>query len=112
MPDGQVNLHMLYEKMGEVGAIAREAKHAANNTSAKVDALAIVVATQGELRTHVERIERKMEGQEGEIETLKADKHKRDGAIGLVEWISRHWPFTVLGSLIITAVLWANGKIG
>jgi hypothetical protein len=49
MPD-HVNLNMLYEKVGEVGAIAREAKHAANNASAKIDSLAIVVATQGETR--------------------------------------------------------------
>jgi uncharacterized protein YbjT (DUF2867 family) len=57
-------LNMLFEKMGEVHAIAREAKHASNNTSAKidavagkVDALALVVATQGQLRDHVVRLE-------------------------------------------------------
>lgn len=111
MSDPPVNLHMLYEKVGEVGAIAREAKHAAQNTSAKVDALAIVVATQGELRSHVERIERTITDQDAEIETLKADKLRRDGAIGLVEWCSKHWPFLGLSGLLIAWISYANGLI-
>lgn len=109
--DQPVNLHMLYEKVGEVGAIAREAKHAAQNTSAKVDALAIVVATQGELRSHVERIERTMEDQEGEIQELRADKLRRDGAISLVEWCSKHWPFLGLSGALMAWIAWANGLL-
>lgn len=102
-PDG-VSLNDLYEKVGEVGAIAREAKHAAQNTSAKVDALAVVVATQGHMREDVEDLKK-------EVKDLLQEKHRRDGAVGLIEWLARHWPFTILGTLIIVAVMWANGKV-
>lgn len=106
-----VNLNMLYEKVGEVGAVAREAKHAANNASAKIDALAIVVATQGETRAHVERIEKEVEHQAGDIENLMADKLRREGAMGLVEWVSKNWPFIVLVLGLGAWVGWANGVL-
>jgi hypothetical protein len=111
MAPGMVNLNMLYEKVGEVGAIAREAKHAANNASSKIDALAVVVATQGETRAHVDRIEKEVEQQAGEIEALKADKHRREGAMGLVEWVAKNWPFIVLVLGLGAWVSWANGLI-
>jgi seryl-tRNA synthetase len=111
-------LNMLFEKMGEVQAGVREAKHAANGASqkidsvaGKVDALALVVATQGEIRNHVERLETTVKEQGEEIETLVADKHRREGAIGLVEWISKHWPFTLVALLLGAIVVWANGKL-
>lgn len=103
-PDGHVNLHMLYETMGEVKVIAREAKHAAANASAKIDALAVVVATQGTMREDVEELKR-------EVKDLVQDKHRREGAIGLVEWISKHWPFTLVAMLLAAFVAWANGKM-
>jgi hypothetical protein len=109
-------LNMLFEKMGEVQAGVREAKHAANGASqkidsvaGKVDALALVVATQGEIRNHVERLEITVKEQGDEIETLSADKHRREGAIGLVEWISKHWPFIGLAAIIIAWIGIANG---
>jgi hypothetical protein len=81
-PDGQVNLHMLYETMGEVKVIAREAKHAAANASAKIDALAVVVATQGTMREDVEELKR-------EVKDLVQEKHRREGAIGLLADVLR-----------------------
>lgn len=106
-----VNLHMLYEKVGEVGAIAREAKHAANGASSKIDALAIVVATQGETRAHVERLERTVANQADDIEDLKEEKHRREGAIGLVEWCAKHWPFLGLSGALMAWVAYANGLL-
>lgn len=110
MPD-RINLNTLYETMGEVKAIAREAKHAAQNTSAKVDALALVVAAQGEIRSHVERMERHSEEQDEKIEMLTADKLRREGAIGLVEWVGKHWPFTIFSLILALFIAWANGKL-
>ena len=104
-----VNLHMLYEKVGEVGAIAREAKHAANTASAKIDALALIVTQQGQLREHVERLEQDRRSDHEQIEQLLADKHRREGAIGLVEWMSKHWPFLGLSGILIAWVGFANG---
>lgn len=108
-------LNMIFEKLGDVTAVAREAKHAANNTSqkvdsvaGKVDSLAVVVATQGQLRDHVERLEVETKSQRQEIDHLKADKHRREGAIGLVEWISKHWPFLGLSAVLIAWVGYAN----
>jgi hypothetical protein len=111
MPD-HVNLNMLYEKVGEVGAIAREAKHAANNASAKIDSLAIVVATQGETRAHVDRLEKLVVSLSEEVEELQADKHRREGAVGLVEWIAKHWPFALVAAALGAVVVRANGKLG
>lgn len=109
-------LNSLFEKMGEVQAVAREAKHAANNAgqkidavAGKVDALALVVATQGQLRDHVERLERQQDEQEQEIDELKAVNLRREGAVGLVEWISKHWPFLALCAFLTVWVGVANG---
>jgi hypothetical protein len=112
VPETLINLHTLYEKMGEVGQIARDAKHAANNTSAKVDALAVVVATQGHLRDDVERLHAEIANAKEDIEILTIDKHRREGAIGLVEWCSKHWPFLGLSGVILTFVAYANGLLG
>lgn len=109
MADPPVNLHMLYERVGEVGAIAREAKHAANSASAKIDALALIVTAQGQLRDHVERLEMDRREDHAQLEVLKADKLRREGAIGLVEWISKNYPFVVLCVVLILWVGYANG---
>lgn len=108
-------LNSLFEKMGEVQAVAREAKHAANGASqkidsvaGKVDALALVVATQGHLREDVERLEQMVKDQAQDIEVLNIEKHRRDGAVGLVEWVSKHWPFLGLSGIIIVWVGYAN----
>lgn len=117
MPD-KVNMQQLFETMGEVKEMARSAKHAANNTSQKVDAvngkidaLALVVAAQGHLDDHLKRLEAHVETQDDEIELLKADKLRREGAVGLVEWVAKHWPFTLLAIFLAALVAWANGKV-
>lgn len=111
-------LNSLFEKMGEVQAVAREAKHAANGAAqkidavaGKVDALALVVAAQGQLRDHVDRLEIEIKEHQHDLEVLNADKHRREGAIGLIEWISKHWPFTVLAIGLSLFIAWANGRL-
>lgn len=115
----QQTLNTIFEKLGNVEAVAREAKHASNNTSAKidavagkVDALALVVATQGHLREDVERLEQIVKDQAQSIEVLNIDKHRREGAVGLVEWIAKHWPFALVAAFLGAVVVWANGRLG
>lgn len=105
----QVSLTDLYEKVGEVGAIAREAKHAAAGASAKIDALALIVTAQGQLRDHVERLEHDRREDHAQIEVLRADKLRREGAIGLIEWLSKNYPFIIALLGLALWVGWANG---
>jgi hypothetical protein len=111
-------LNMIFEKLGETTAVAREAKHAANGASqkidavsGKVDALALVVANQGHLQEDVDELKTTVRDQRSEINQLLADKHRREGAIGLFEWFAKHWPFTIFGSALVAVVIWANGKL-
>jgi hypothetical protein len=104
--------------LGELIAEVRTVKHNLKTDSqkldivaGKVDALAIVVANQGHLQEDVDELKSVVKDQRGTIDLLLADKHRREGAIGLVEWLARHWPFTILGSIIVGVVLWANGRL-
>lgn len=108
----QISLHTLYEKVGEVGAIAREAKHAANNASAKIDALALIVTAQGQLREHVDRLDQDRREDHAILEELKAERHRREGAIGLIEWISKNYPAIIMIFGLALFVAFANGKLG
>lgn len=58
------------------------------------------------------RLEAAIERAEGRLDVLMAEKLKREGAIGVVEWVSKHWPFTILSAAILAMVAWANGKLG
>jgi hypothetical protein len=104
--------------LGELIAEVRTVKHNQNNASAKVDivagkvdALALVVANQGHLQEDVDELKVTVKDQRSEINALVADKHRREGAIGLVEWISKHWPFTLVALALALIVAWANGRL-
>jgi len=114
VPDQTLNT--IFEKLGSVEASVREAKHSANNAgqkidalAGKVDALAIVVATQGQIREHVERLEAAQREQHGDIEVLQAKELRREGAVGLVEWISKNYPFLAICVFLAAWVGYANG---
>jgi hypothetical protein len=94
----------LFEKIGDMQATLRVVKHETSNTSAKLDALATLVATQGHMAADVERLKE-------EVHELQVDKHRREGAIGLFEWISKHWPFTIFAAALGALVAWANGRL-
>lgn len=105
-------LNSLHQQLGEITGTLRELNHATNNNSSKIDSLTIAVATQAEL---VRRVDKLDEGQKDvllKIAVLEADRHRREGAIGLVAWISRHWPFTLVATGLAALVAWANGRIG
>jgi outer membrane murein-binding lipoprotein Lpp len=126
MPPEQVSLNTLYDKISEATIKASEAKHVAAGASQKIDAvagkvdtvagkvdqLALVVATQGQLRDHVERLEQDLRADHAEIEVLKADKYRRQGAIGVAEAIRRFWPLIPFAAILAIFIAWANGRIG
>jgi hypothetical protein len=91
--------------LGELIAEVRSVKHNQNDASAKLDAV-------NHLIEQVKDIRREQERHATRITVLEADKLRREGAVGLVEWISRHWPFTVLITALGAFIAWANGRFG
>lgn len=55
------------------------------------------------------RLEAAQEKVAGQVELLIADKHKRDGAIGVWSWLSNNWPTAGLITALGAFVAWANG---
>jgi hypothetical protein len=90
--------------LGELVAEVRAVKHNQQNASQKLDAVTHLVEQVKEMRAEQARHHTR-------IAVLEADKLRREGAVGLVEWISRHWPFTVFAVLLSAVVAWANGKL-
>jgi DNA-binding FrmR family transcriptional regulator len=96
---------------GQVDSIEKymhEREHGLNNVAQKVEALGVritrdIAAVEG-------RIEGRIAVMDDRVRSLEADKNRREGAIGLVEWIGKHWPFTLLAGLLSALVVWANGK--
>lgn len=101
---GPGDLLSMAEKQGETFATVREIKHAVNNLSQKVDGIATITAA-------VAALQKASDDHETRLAVLEADKHRREGAVGLVEWVSRHWPITLLVGAV--TFLWAvlTGKI-
>ena len=65
-----------------------------------------------ERNERLDRAEKAIEHLDGRVDVLMADKSRREGAIGLIEWIGKHWPFTVIGGAIFALVAYANGLLG
>jgi len=104
-------LGSLHNDVGEIKGQLREVIHVMNNNSMKIDALAVIVATQAEIVRRVEVAENRQNEHHRRLAVLEADKHRREGAIGLVAWISDHWPFTIFAGLAAVFVAWANHRI-
>jgi hypothetical protein len=96
--------HTLFEKIGGLEATMRDVKHSNNNLATKVESLGTIV-----MRTAA--IQEAMQDHDARINALEIEKHRREGAIGLVEWVSKHWPFTLVAALLGAIVIWANGKL-
>lgn len=88
--------------LGELIAEVRAVKHNQNNASQKLDAV-------GQLVEQVKDIRMEQERHANRLTLLEADKLRREGAVGLVEWVSRHWPFTIIITALAAWVAWANG---
>jgi hypothetical protein len=90
--------------LGELIAEVRALKHTTNNANAKLDAV-------GRLVEQVAEIKEEQEKHHFRIAALEVDKNRREGAVGLVEWVARHWPFTVIVAALGAWVALMNGKI-
>lgn len=101
----------IYREIGEIKAIAREGKHAANNASQKVDALGSKFDTLAALVTRQGTLMEAKENHETRLCELEAYKHRQEGALGLGNWLLRNWPLTALIGLLAAIVMWANGKV-
>jgi hypothetical protein len=108
MPDrdvGDANGRSTDRLLGELIAEVRAVKHNQNNANHKLDAVNHLVEVVKEIKEEQER-------HHFRIAVLEADKNRREGAVGLVEWISKNWPFSVVLTLLVGFVAWANGKVG
>jgi hypothetical protein len=103
-PVPHATFNTLFEKIGGLEATMRDVKHSSNNLAAKVESLGTIV-----MRTAA--IQEAMQDHDARINALEIEKHRREGAIGLVEWISKHWPFTLVAVLLGAIIVWANGKL-
>jgi hypothetical protein len=107
MPDrdvGDENGRSTDRLLGELIAEVRAVKHNQNNASQKLDAVTHLVEQVREMKEEQER-------HHFRIAVLEADKHRREGAVGLVEWFARHWPVTLVIAALGAIVAWANGKV-
>lgn len=98
------DLISMAEKQGETFATVREIKHTVNNLSQKMDAIVMAVAA-------VAALQKASDDHEIRLAVLEADKHRREGAVGLVEWVSRHWPFTLVVAAVFAGWAFLTGKI-
>lgn len=98
---------------GQVEGIEKyihDKRHDDANVSQKIDGLGTqitreVARMKAEVQVQIDAIDRR-------IALLEADKLRREGAIGLVAFVSRHWPFAFVAAVISFVVAWANGKLG
>lgn len=119
-PPAHPQLDEISSKIGELGAYVHEHRHGVNNLSLKFDALSVDLAKRVEaldlkMAARIEEmgntITRRLDALEERIETLETDKHKRDGAVGLVEWLMRYWPGVIAYIGLVALMLRANGKL-
>lgn len=90
--------------LGELIAEVRAVKHNQANSMQKLDAVNRLVDQVKELKEEQGR-------HHFRLTVLETDKHRREGAVGLVEWFSRHWPVTFVLGILAVFVAWANGKV-
>ena len=91
--------------LGEMRGQLREVVHGLNNLSGKFDGLSREVIGLGPLAGDIVDLKAR-------VLKLEDERSRRAGAVGLVEWIIRHWP-GVLGFLLLCGiVLRSNGKLG
>lgn len=88
--------------LGELIAEVRTVKHGQQNAELKLDGINHLVEQVKEMKVEQDK-------HHFRIAVLEADKNRREGAVGLVEWLGKNWP--MIGGLI-ALVVWvglANG---
>lgn len=90
--------------LGELIAEVRALKHNQNNSNQKLDVI-------GHLAEEVREMKEEQKAHNLRLAILEADKNRRDGAVGLVSWLTRNWPVSVLMAGLAAFIAWANGRI-
>jgi hypothetical protein len=98
-PDSHVTTDRL---LGELVAEVRAVKHNQNNASQKLDSVTHLVEQVKDMRIEQEKHNTR-------IAILEADKLRREGAVSLVEWISRHWPIAIIMAMFAALMAWVRG---
>lgn len=94
------DLHIM---LGEMRGQVREVIHTVNNTSSKIDALTREVIEIKGISATVAAMEVRLASAEIDIDKLKTDKDRREGALSLGEWIIRIVPWAV-GAAVFAGV--------
>lgn len=97
--------------IGELIAETRALKHETRQNSMKLDSIAPIAANAKEALKLATELKEEQARHHFRIAVLEADKNRREGAVGLVEWVVRHWPFTLMMALLAAWVAWANNRI-
>jgi septal ring factor EnvC (AmiA/AmiB activator) len=84
-------------------------EHSINNLVQKVDSLGTqitreVTRMKAELQVQLDAMDRR-------IAQLEADKLRREGAIGLIEWVGKNYPFLILCAGLFLYISYANGLL-
>ncbi len=90
--------------VGEIRGQMREVVHTLNNVSSKIDGLSREVIAMGPLAAQIAEVKGELNLARSEINALKEDKNKRDGAVGLANWFFKNWP-GVLGFMVLVGII-------
>lgn len=97
--------------LGEMRGQLREVVHTMNNTSQKIDALTREVVEVKGIAVTVAAIDVRLKAVELEVDSLKSERNKRDGAVGIFQWFVNNW-LQIAGLLVLVGViLKSTGKI-
>jgi hypothetical protein len=106
-------------KLAEI-EVMRSIQRAIDTTGRQVEALTTKMEKQSEslldVRERLIRIEEgrygaKVEELEDEVNALKLDKARREGAVGLVEWFGRNWLILLIIFSVAALLLRAGGRL-
>jgi hypothetical protein len=114
MPDRELHgdHHSTDRLLGELIAEVRAVKHNQNNAAMELKAVGKQTEPIRMLVDQIKELKVEQEKHHFRLAVLEADKNRREGAVGLVEWIGRHWPFSVLIAALAAWVAWANDRVG
>jgi hypothetical protein len=106
-------------RLAEIEAL-RAIRDSVQSHTRQTEALTNEVREQGKMigdvRERVIRIESNRVSEDvaklkEEVDMLKADKLRREGALGVGNWLARNWPFLIGLLALIGVVLKANGQL-
>lgn len=97
--------------LGEIRGQLRELVHNSNNNAQEIRAVGMRLGKMELVTAKFEDTCKRIEDHDERIDMLVADKQRRDGAIGLVEWLAKNWP--VLGLIVaaVAAALIVQGRL-